>query len=74
LREFTVTNAQREFLEQRIRHTRKDFATILIGMLSRGRRIEPTYVMRFFCSDPALLGEIPASALRMLFRIRPGKI
>ena len=47
--------------------------TAAIGMLSRGRRVDPSYVRRFFQGDRALLGEIPASALRMLFRIRAGK-
>jgi len=73
LREIPVTDAQRDFLNQRIRQTRRDFATAAIGMLSRGRRVDPSYVRRFFQGDRALLGEIPASALRMLFRIRAGK-
>jgi len=70
LKEFRVTDSQREFLNQRIRQTRKDFATTVIAMLSRGRRVEPAYVMRFFRSDRALLGEIPMSVLRMLLRVR----
>jgi succinoglycan biosynthesis protein ExoW len=73
LREFRVTDAQREFLHRRIRQIRRDFATTVIAMLLRGRKIEPAYVTRFFRNDRALLGEIPASALRTLLRIRSGQ-
>ena len=73
MREFRVSDAQREFLHRRIRQTRRDFATTVLAMLLRGRKIDLGYVMRFFRNDPALLGEIPVSALRTLPRVRPGQ-
>jgi succinoglycan biosynthesis protein ExoW len=72
LKEFSVTAAQREFLNRRIRQIRRDFATTMIGMLLRARKIESGYVTRFVRTDPALLGEIPASALRTLLRTPSG--
>jgi succinoglycan biosynthesis protein ExoW len=66
LREYTITEPQRDFLSQRIRETRRDFATTVVGLLFRGRTVELRDFLRFFRNDIALSGELAKIVFKML--------
>lgn len=66
LKDYSVSDAQYEFLTKNIRKTRESFSTTMIAMLLKRQKIDKTYVLQFLRNDRGLILEFPRSAFRML--------